>query len=94
MSHKLGKRKFRQIYGDITRQEGVDQMVDATNQYWSNINNAALGFHYKGEKFRNFKKGTAKWKLGEKLERYLDLALNFPRLPKNQKLVALKIVGE
>lgn len=78
MSHRLGKRKHFAMYG-CSRQASKESMIDRTNQYWSNINEAAIGFHYKGEQFRNFKRGTAKWRHGEKLERYLDAALNFFR---------------
>lgn len=92
MSNRLGKRRYKKIYGADATRSDCNLLPNELANYSYNVSMARIGYDYNGEALICYKKGSAKAKHSDKLARYEDMAQGYCYGRKKQNIVALKIM--
>lgn len=92
MSNRLGKRRFKLVYGADASRSDFNRLPSDPVSYGHNISMECIGYDHNCEDLVCRKKGSAKAKHSDKLARYEDMAYGYCYGRKKQKLIAFKIM--
>lgn len=92
MSNRLGKRRYKKVYGPDASRADCNLLPNELVNYSYNVSMARIGYDYNGEDLICYKKGSAKAKHSDKLARYEDMAYGYCYGRKKQKLIDIKIM--